>query len=1085
MEQLTMDLENRKSTSKKMTEDELIYPISINYGKKDWNVVSSLREFIANMLDTKANYAFKYVNGFAHIEDLGKGLTKKDFIFGESTKSDSDIGQFGEGTKMALIQLLREGRKAYIRTVGFTVTASKAYSDVYDSEVMLLKFEKNDRKVGTEVVVECKENEFDESINLFIDLNKNLSKVDQNIYMPAGSIFIVGLDTNKLPNTIFSYNIEDKTMSNRDRNIVAAQKLNENIVSILSKMKNQKAITEFLKPLESNPGKYEYQLPITAVYKESWLKVIDKLYTGKTVLSSDIKSDLHAMIMGFKVLRGIPHYMNALLRSLNVQLSSDVAKNYKGQSLFEESRMVYPISSDYCANWTTVDAIREMIANAIDTGTAVRVEHSEGKCRIYDSGDGIMKKHFIFGISEKAKSDIGQFGEGLKVSSLVLVRNKREVLIQTKGYNYKPAFERFDEFDSNLFTVYFEKNQRSKGTIITFDATQAEVEKAKALFTHFKDSKKSVIERESLNVFLDDPGSVYVNGLKTQTITSLFGYDIKDKAAVNSRDRNYVNTGLLNHEIIRFLRETNHVGVIEKYLTGYENRTIPHEYMLNFTPINLTPWEQVGKKIFKKACLYSHDDRKNFIAKQAGYKILRNMPSSVLTILRDVKIETADQVAKRYEDKGILFNDEIIYPITSDYCSNWTISDAIRELISNALDTESKVTTNQENNLITITDRGLGIAKNGFLFSSSQKDSTKIGAFGEGLKLAMLVLARNRRMPEINTQGNLYKASIKRDVEFNAEVLVIKIEPSKKKMGTEITFIGSAAELENAKAKFLKFNHSQMISPQIYNPGNSIYVNGVHISKVESLYSYDLKNEKDLLSRDRKNLNMSIVSKQVAELISKTDNPKIANMILSADLTGKVEETLNVLLSPSVKSVWKKEANALYPKSCLSSSMDFDYAAIDRGYNIINCLSALQCNLLQQLGFDFSHNIVTLNGDEEVVMKRTTPRSLTAEGKERYKKSVKIYKKLYGNERAEMIELVEEFNTKTVSGGTLGFYNQNNQKIYILKDLFDSTFYKIHHAIGVMIHEEVHHISGAHDRSREFENALTWELGRLAEIYVK
>ena len=125
-----------------MNSNELLYPISMNYGKKDWNIVAAIREFLSNMLDTKSDYTFYHKDGFGYMSDKGKGLAKKDFIFGESTRDDSQIGQFGEGMKMALITMLRNNRKVEIITVGFTVLVEKVYSEDYDS-VLLLTFKDN------------------------------------------------------------------------------------------------------------------------------------------------------------------------------------------------------------------------------------------------------------------------------------------------------------------------------------------------------------------------------------------------------------------------------------------------------------------------------------------------------------------------------------------------------------------------------------------------------------------------------------------------------------------------------------------------------------------------------------------------------------------------------------------------------------------------------------------------------------------------------------------------------------------------------------------------------------------------------
>lgn len=84
------------------------------------------------------------------------------------------------------------------------------------------------------------------------------------------------------------------------------------------------------------------------------------------------------------------------------------------------------------------------------------------------------------------------------------------------------------------------------------------------------------------------------------------------------------------------------------------------------------------------------------------------------------------------------------------------------------------------------------------------------------------------------------------------------------------------------------------------------------------------------------------------------------------------------------------------------------------------------------------------------------------------------------------IEIVKEFNYDAVNEDTLGYYNHENEGIYIYYELVDDTnLYPFNKMMGVLIHEEIHHQSGADDRTREFENALTYELGRLADIFMK
>jgi len=1072
-----------------MNSNELLYPISMNYGKKDWDVVAAIREFLSNMLDTKSDYTdytFYYKDGIGYINDTGKGLAKKDFIFGESTRDNSQIGQFGEGMKMALITMLRNNRKVEISTVGFTVLVEKVYSEDYDSEVMLLTFQDNNIQVGTTVKVECSYTEFQTAVNLFLELKENIEQIDKGIYLPANDVYIMGLKTTSIPNMLFSYNILDKSMTNRDRNVVVATRLQSNLVAILENMKNIKAIRIYLENFETNPTAYEYQLPVHPRYKEQWQKALNKIYKdGKYVLSSDLQSDLNATAMDYKVFRNIPYHVTNILRELDIPYSNEIAKNYKGEGHFDKEKIVYPISTDYCFNWTIQDALREFIANALDTDTEIRVEYNDGKGRIVDSGDGIRLRHFIFGISKKGKDDIGQFGEGLKVASLVMARNNRKVEIQTKDYNYYPTIEHNDEFDTDLFTVYVKKNQRKEGTIINFECTENELTKTKELFSYFRDGRKKTLLTSNLDVFFDEPGNIYINGLLTANISCIFGYNIKDKTLVASRDRNTVDTIKLSQYIQEFLELTNDESVIVEYLTGWKRDRYYLEYNTSFTPEDMDLWGKVAKDLYKKACLEGYEPEDNFIAKQAGYEILKNVPNSVATILNRTKIKTAETIAKKYKNKGIIFEDKVVYPISVNYAKNWTVRDAIRELIANALDTDTKVSIGVKNKEGYIIDKGDGIEKKHLLFGNSNKEEDQIGQFGEGLKMASLVLARNGRNLRLVTKGFEYCAKIERDTEFDSDVLVLYLKKSRKRIGTDIYFDCTEKEMNETKNLFLEFNKNfKQIDNGIYSPGNYIFANGVMIEKTNTLYSYNLTDAKKHLSRDRKSLNIDAAKLEISVIIGMCRNEKFITIFLEDRDHYHFEQSLDISISSIARSEWKKVMNKVYPKHCIPTYTEYDLAAKDRGYTLLGNLTKTQTDILTQLGMQYSNSVATLRGDEKIVKKRCSVKDLNDVGKKRWRTAIRKFKKLYGEEVAKKVDIVEEFNYNEVSSGTLGYYNDENDTVYVLKDVIEDDSYSFATFMGVLIHEHIHRISGAPDRTREFENALSNELGRIARLFV-
>lgn len=1087
-------------------ETELPYPMSQKYGQKDWNILSALREYLSNMLDTKCEYSISYKNGFAVISDLGKGLPQTAFIFGESERDDSQIGQFGEGLKMACLTMLRLNRRVWMETVGFTVLVDKVSSDDVIAQVgnakkgkavdlMEFRFIPNKKTLGTDIFVECTEEELTGAKNLFLTL-KDVDKVDKNIFLPAGEIYLLGLKTTNLPKTLFSYNIEDKTMSNRDRNMIDVSKLQEKVIDVMKEAKNQAFIKEYLTAFKTNPGAFEYQLAFMPMVnkRDVWKKVLNKVYP-KACLSSDIKSDLYAHMMGYTVLRNIPTNVLNVLNTLGLKDSSVYAKNYKGEGIRQSNKIIFPVSENYVGNWKREQAIREFISNALDAGDKIRITHNGTEARISDNGTGIARRHFAFGISEKSSTAIGKWGEGIKVGCLVLARTGSPVKIETVGYTYEAKLEYNKDFGMKLLVVYFNKNSRTKGTSIVFKCSESELESSKGMFVQLKGGKRKTISNKEMDVYLDNPGLIYSNGLETAKVNAMFSYNIKNKDIVISRDRNTVDTDLLSQFIKRFLTTTTDETVIYEFLTKWETKSSYIEYLNSFSFSNETLWKKIAKKAYPKACFATYDgtycyDRTNdddFIAKSAGYKLLYKVPDAVKGILVRAGIEKADVIARKFRGKSVIIGDTLIYPMTKDFGKNWSIIDAIKELISNSIDTGAKTSYTYKNGFITISDKGEGLSKKNLLFSGSSKKENQIGTFGEGLKIASLVLARNNRDFKVTTKGFEYTATIQRDTQFNADVLVVKMMKSKKRVGTDIIFKGTEKELNDAKTHFLQFNSGfKFMSDGLYTPGGYIFVNGVYIQKINSLFTYNITGAKEIISRDRKSVDLEKSKPYITKIISTSDNKKMIEDLITNKDCYKLENQLLINPVSSVKDIWKQIVKKIYGKCCFATGTDYDGVARDKGFTLINGISEGIAKLLSSLGVMSSSQVVSLKGDEKQIKKRFDAKKLSQKGKKRFSLAKELFTELYSSRLANKIELVESFKDEVETDSTWGLYNSITDTIYVLAEIVDRVDnYAFDTLMGVLIHEQVHRKSGAYDRTREFENALSMELGRIATLLFK
>ena len=86
----------------------------------------------------------------------------------------------------------------------------------------------------------------------------------------------------------------------------------------------------------------------------------------------------------------------------------------------------------------------------------------------------------------------------------------------------------------------------------------------------------------------------------------------------------------------------------------------------------------------------------------------------------------------------------IKYPMTKDYRSEWGVIDAVRELVQNCLDNKEQ---RSDYNIsldgtITITTKNFELPMQYFALGQSFKSENSIGGFGEGFKIALMILAR-------------------------------------------------------------------------------------------------------------------------------------------------------------------------------------------------------------------------------------------------------------------------------------------------------------------------------------------------------
>lgn len=212
-------------------------------------------------------------------------------------------------------------------------------------------------------------------------------------------------------------------------------------------------------------------------------------------------------------------------------------------------------------------------------------------------------------------------------------------------------------------------------------------------------------------------------------------------------------------------------------------------------------------------------------------------------------------------------------PITERYVSNWDYWDALRELLQNAIDSNEvwrikhvdkgipgefvSFELSQDNTILPIDSLLLGN-------STKVNDGNSIGGFGEGYKLALLVLVRKGCEVTIFNGRERWDVRLRSSQTFNANTLHIDITDSPRVNNSileiHIEYLPKHAIIE-LQSKYIPREGFNFERYQIVNYGDiltaerfkgKLFVGGLFISEMDTAYGYNILPQHIQLERDRK-----------------------------------------------------------------------------------------------------------------------------------------------------------------------------------------------------------------------------------------
>jgi hypothetical protein len=440
---------------------------------------------------------------------------------------------------------------------------------------------------------------------------------------------------------------------------------------------------------------------------------------------------------------------------------------------------------------------------------------------------------------------------------------------------------------------------------------------------------------------------------------------------------------------------------------------------------------------------------------------------------------------------------------------DWNVSDALREIIANAIDEELLTSSDsvrifEDSKGWHIRDFGRGLEYKHLTQNENQEKLKRrdlvIGKFGVGLKDALATFHRNKVQLSVLSRhcdvslGESTKEGFG-DIRTLHAFISDSSNPTLK--GTDFVFTGLTTEqLNSAKDFFLRFSDEEPLEATKYGhvltrrkQGARIYINGVRVAQEDDfLFSYNItsltKPMEKALNRERTHIGRAAYSQRVRDILLECRKPSVATVI-AKDLrnfeTGKLHDELNWqdiavhacrILNASGKYIF------LTPVESRMTPMMVDHAEGD-GCKVVT----IPENVRQKLrGLKDLNDVPIRDLSEYSRQWNTSFKFVFVEPSELTKNERRVYEKtsdilgLLGA-RPLMVKKILISETMRMEGfeEAVGVWEPDQQRIVIKRSQLRS----LKDYAGTLLHEVAHATSGAPDVSLRFESELTRSLGKV------
>lgn len=211
-----------------------------------------------------------------------------------------------------------------------------------------------------------------------------------------------------------------------------------------------------------------------------------------------------------------------------------------------------------------------------------------------------------------------------------------------------------------------------------------------------------------------------------------------------------------------------------------------------------------------------------------------------------------------------IFQKRYELPLVRGYVAHWGVTEAVRELLQNAIDSDSPFRCTYAGGVLRVVSEHSSLHKRSLLLGATSKagDETKVGSFGEGYKIAMLVLTRMGKPMVIYNDDVTWTPEFRVSSTFDEETLHVHEQKRPKSWSDSLIF--EVSDITDEEYRDIKMSCLHLWDREdlgevietkygriLTQHQGKLYVNGLYVCDMELDYSYDFDPEYLQLERDR------------------------------------------------------------------------------------------------------------------------------------------------------------------------------------------------------------------------------------------